>query len=35
MQMEKRIKRIPYILLIIILGFFVMMILYNLFILKV
>lgn len=35
MQMEKRIKRIPYILLIIILGFFVMMVLYNLFILKV
>jgi len=33
MQMEKRIKRIPFVLLIIILGFFVMMILYNLFIL--
>jgi len=34
MQTEKRIKRIPIILLIIILGFFVMMALYNLFILR-
>jgi len=33
MQIQKRIKWIPYILLIIILGFFVMMALYNLFIL--